>query len=345
MTVTATTAASLSIKGALVTGATATATAPSPTTFPEARRVALPDDITLEVFEEGTGPAVVLCHGFPETAWSWRHQLPALSRAGFRAVAPNQRGYGGSSAPRTVTAYDIKKLSGDLAHLLDALEIERAIFVGHDWGGFVAWAMPLLHPERVLGIVGVNTPYAPFPTTEVLARAFPEPERLYILWFQKPGVAERVLDAQVRLVFEKLMRRGAPRDVSAGLRALGDANPFRRLPEMKPAGAVLLSEAELDVYEAAFRKSGFFGPVSWYRNIDRNAELVPQIGVQKISVPCLQFTAAWDAALPPQLADAMPALCSDLERVDIPACGHWTQQEKPSELNAALTSWLTRKFL
>jgi pimeloyl-ACP methyl ester carboxylesterase len=189
--------------------------------LPPARRVALPDrsvagetisGITLSVHDAGSGPAVVLCHGFPELAYSWRHQIPALAEAGFRAIAPDQRGYGESDRPEPIEAYDLEHLAADLESLLDALEIERAVFAGHDWGGFVAWAMPILYPERTAGVIGVNTPYVPFPTTEVLRAAFGQDERLYILWFQKPGVAEGVLDRNPRLVFEKLMRRGVPRE-------------------------------------------------------------------------------------------------------------------------------------
>ena len=145
--------------------------------FPSARRIPLPGrGVTLSVHEAGQGPAVVLCHGFPELAYSWRHQIRALAAAGFRAIAPDQRGYGASDAPEAVDAYGMEHLTGDLAALLDTLGIERAVFVGHDWGGFVSWAMPVLHPQRCLGAIGVNTPYVPFPTTERLRKAFTEDE-------------------------------------------------------------------------------------------------------------------------------------------------------------------------
>ena len=147
-------------------------------------------ELVLSVHHAGEGPAVVMCHGFPELAYSWRHQLPALVGAGFRVIAPDQRGYGGSGAPSRVEDYDLLKLSGDLVGLLDALEIEKAVFSGHDWGGFVAWAMPVLHPDRCLGVIGVNTPYVAFPTTDMLRAVFPDPEKMYMLWFQQVGVAE-----------------------------------------------------------------------------------------------------------------------------------------------------------
>lgn len=312
--------------------------------FPDARTLQLASGLRLEVFEAGQGPLLVLCHGFPELAYSWRHQFPALTRAGFRVAAPNQRGYGGSDAPREVEAYHLEHLCTDLAELLDALEVEKAVFVGHDWGGFVAWAMPLCYPERCLGVVGVNTPYLAFPGTELLGKVFPDPEKNYILWFQEPGVAERVLEAQTPLVFEKLMRGATEPPDTANLAESADANPFRRLPELESFGKALLSADELQVYVDAFTRSGFSGPINWYRNIDRNLELLPELGIRNIDLPCLQITAAWDLALPPALADGMSERCSDLVRVDIDACGHWTQQEKPEEVNRALVDWLTPRF-
>jgi pimeloyl-ACP methyl ester carboxylesterase len=295
------------------------------------------------VHEAGSGPAVVLCHGFPELAYSWRHQVQALADAGFRVIAPNQRGYADSDSPDEIEAFDLVHLTDDIVALLDALGVEGAVFAGHDWGGFVSWAMPVLHPDRCLGAIGVNTPYVAFPTTQVLRRAFPDPEKLYILWFQEPGVAETFLDANVRIVFEKLMRRGSAPS-PGGLAGMSDANPFKRIREIDPPGESFLSEDEIDLYARAFEQSGFRGPVNWYRNIDRNQERVPEIGKKKLDLPCLQITAAWDAAIPPSMAAGMPSVCSDLEVVAIEQCGHWTQQEKPEELSSAMIDWLTRRF-
>jgi pimeloyl-ACP methyl ester carboxylesterase len=326
------------------------------TSFPAPRRIELPERagpsgarepaLTLSVHQSGEGPAVVLCHGFPELAYSWRHQIPALTRAGFRAIAPDQRGYGGSDAPPAVEDYDLEHLTGDLVGLLDALGIERAVFAGHDWGGFVAWAMPVLHPERTAGVIGVNTPYIPFPTTTFLRQLFPDDDKLYILWFQREGVAEAALDREPRLVFEKLMRGGVParggllRAVKEGR----DANPFRNLAALEPAGRPLLDAHDLDVYTRAFTASGFRGPINWYRNADRNARRFPGIGEQRLELPCLMITAEWDGALPPDLAAGMPALCPDLEIHLIRECGHWTQQDRPEELSRLMTDWLVRRF-
>jgi pimeloyl-ACP methyl ester carboxylesterase len=329
--------------------------------FPAARRVTLParrtatgDDVpalTLSVHDAGEGPAVVLCHGFPELAYSWRHQFDALVARGFRVIAPDQRGYGGSDRPEPIRAYDIHHLTSDMAGLLDALGIERAVFAGHDWGGFVVWAMPFLHPERVAGVIGVNTPYlprTPIPPLQLFRGLVGgRIERHYIAWFQEPGVAESVLAPRARLVFEKLMRRGVD-EATMQARVLAspdgpDMNPFRRLEELETLGEELLSPAELDHYASVFARTGFRGGINWYRNFDRNWETAPEIGVAKVERPCLMVTAQWDWALRPELAAGMPALCPDLETKNIARCGHWTQQEKPEELNAILSDWLARR--
>jgi pimeloyl-ACP methyl ester carboxylesterase len=184
-----------------------------------------------------------------------------------------------------------------------------------------------------------------FPTTEQLRAVFKDDEKLYILWFQQPGIAEGVLDKNPRLVFEKLMRRATGPAPGLLFRGDGpqDANPFRRLEAMQPMGAPLLTSQELDVYTAAFERSGFFGPVSWYRNADKDKRVMPELGVAKLSLPCLMVTASWDGALPPQAAAGMPALCSDLEIREI-ACGHWTQQEQPAALARTMLAWLRRKI-
>jgi pimeloyl-ACP methyl ester carboxylesterase len=322
-------------------------------TWPDGRPVKIAPranqpSISLTVHETGEGPAVVFCHGFPELAFSWRHQLPAVAAAGFRAIAPDQRGYADSSAPPNVSDYGLTELTGDMAGLLDALKIDRAIFVGHDWGGFVAWAMPLLYPERTAGVVGVCTPYMAIPPIAVLrAMVGGKDERMYIAWFQEPGRAESVMDSRARLIFDRLMR--APLSpIEAGQRAMAsgelDMNPFRRIEELKADTPPIVSPQELDVYVRAYEKSGFRGGINWYRNIDRNLKDHPEIGVAKLALPCLMITAEWDVALPPRMAAGMPALCSDLEMHNIERAGHWVQQEFPDEVNRALVDWLTRKF-
>lgn len=311
------------------------------TGFPSARRIELPE-ITMSVHDAGRGPAVVLCHGFPELAYSWRHQFGPLIEAGFRVIAPDQRGYGASDAPEPIESYDLAHLCGDMTALLDALGIDQAVFAGHDWGGFVAWAMPVLHPERAAGVIGVNTPYMPFPTTRVLRTLVGDDDALYILWFQTPGVAEAVLDAQPGLCFEKLMRKGVAPEQA--MPSITDANPFRQLQTFEPIGEPLLSAEELDHYARVYARGGFRGGINWYRNVDRNRERWPAIGEAPLDLPCLMITAEWDVALRPALAERMPGRCRDLEMHMIERCGHWTQQEKPAELNRLMIDWLRRRF-
>ncbi len=306
--------------------------------------------ISLSVHQGGEGPAVVLCHGFPELAYSWRKQYQPLVDAGFQAIVPDQRGYGSSDSPPEIHQYDIDHLTADMVHLLDALEIEKAVFVGHDWGGFVAWAMPVLHPDRTAGVIGVNTPYlarSPLAPTQALSLAVGgATEKMYILWFQEPGVAEGVLDQHPRLVFEKLMRRSVSvEEMQARVaESGGDMNPFLRLESLPEQGAALLSEDELAFYTEAFSKSGFRGGVSWYRNFDRNWTQHPEIGDHKIEQPALMVTAERDMVLSPALAADMPSRCDDLEIRMIEKCGHWTQQEKPDELNRIMVDWLQKRF-
>lgn len=321
--------------------------------WPAAKMVNLPKranqpEITLAVHEAGSGPAVVFCHGFPELAYSWRYQLPAVAAAGFHAIAPDQRGYGTSSAPPAVTDYGITELTGDLIGLLDAMKIDRAIFVGHDWGGFVAWAMPVLYPERTAGVIGVCTPYIAFPgLTQMRAMVNGKDERIYILWFQEPGKAEAVMNPKARVIFDRLMR--APIDPSvatAQMMATGelDMNPFRRIDEMQPNTPLIVTQEELDTYVKMYEKTGFRGGINWYRNIDRNAREHPEVGTKKLTLPCLMITADWDIALRPQMAAGMPALCSDLEMHNIQKAGHWVQQEYPKEVNDKIVDWLKRRF-
>jgi pimeloyl-ACP methyl ester carboxylesterase len=321
--------------------------------FPEPRTVTVSpadadEEITLAVYEQGEGPAVVFSHGFPELAYSWRHQLPAVAAAGFRAIAPDQRGYGGSSCPEAISAYGLRNLCGDLAGLLDALEIEKAIFVGHDWGGMVAWGMPVLYPERTEGVVGVCTPYISMGGTDAIrALVDGEDERHYVLWFQTPGVAEAVMDSKVRLIFETLLRGGiSPEEAAPRMLRDGkfDMNPFRRLDEFEPMGESFASAQEVDYYVSAFEKTGFGPGINWYRNIDTNATEVPDMGTRKLDLPCLMLTAEWDGALPPALAEGMKEVCSDLETHLIEKAGHWVQQEAAEAVNGHLVEWLGRRF-
>lgn len=334
--------------------------------FPAARRLVLSGTncpstdpargtITLSVHESGGAtdsdarPPVVFCHGFPELAYSWRHQISAIPDLGFRVLAPDQRGYGDSTAPESVEAYGLGELCGDLADLLDAESIDKAIFVGHDWGGFLAWAMPVLFPDRCAGVVGICTPYTPFPTTELLRSFFGEdPDKLYMLWFQEPGVAESFMDSRVDMIFEKLMRGGTDPEAMARegfARSKGSSfNPFKEIESLGVRGDPVLDDDELAVYKSTFTRTGFRGGINWYRNIDTNAQRYPEVGTVKLDLPALMVCAEWDPALPPSMARHMPDMCSDLEMTTIPRAGHWLQQEFPDQVNSILGSWLTARF-
>lgn len=310
-------------------------------------RVVSTNGIRLALRDEGTGPAVVLCHGFPELAFSWRHQVPALAAAGYRVLVPDQRGYGDTERPAAVEAYDIHHLTGDLVGLLDALEIERAVFVGHDWGGLVTWMMPLLHPARTAGVIGVNTPHLPrsfAPPVGLIRAAFGENH--YIVHFQQPGVADAALGKMPRRVFTQLMRRGVPiAEIEAAMLAVGRMRNLVELVEdERSMGEPFLDDVELAVFADTFARTGFTGGLNWYRNMDRNWETTPQLDGARITVPSLMATAEWDAALRPELAEPMRGLVDDLELTMIPRCGHWTQQEQPEVLNRLMLDWLRRRF-
>ncbi len=307
--------------------------------------------VTLAVHEaapagDANGHAVVFCHGFPDLAYGWRHQLPAVAAAGYRAIAPTQRGYGTSSAPPDVADYGLTELNGDLVGLLDALEIERAFFVGHDWGGFVAWGMPVLHPDRVLGVAGLCTPYMPFPSVaKHLAVVGGEVERQYVAWFQTPGVAEAEMNPKVRPILTRILRGGVPLEEQVK-HALSDGrlnmNPFLD-PESWPVlGEPLGSPGELEPYFEAYEAAGFRGGINWYRNIDRNAAEHPDVGARPLDIPCLMLTSEWDPGLRPEFAEGMRELCRDLEIHLVERAGHWIQQEWPEVVNRHLLGWLDR---
>ncbi|MGF1457160.1 MAG: alpha/beta fold hydrolase [Alphaproteobacteria bacterium] len=305
--------------------------------------------VRLAVFEAGPedGPAIVLAHGFPEIAYSWHAQIPSLAAAGYHVMAPDQRGYGWSDAPNRVEAYDMAALTGDLVGLLDAAGHDRGIFVGHDWGGLVVWQLPLMHPDRVAGIIGVNTPFIPRLRSDPIVRMREAlGEGMYIVYFQRPDEPEALLGADLDRTFRFFMR--VPKDPGGATMPLraDNASDFRaafRAPEETWPGVPLLSAAERAVYVRAYERSGFFGPVSWYRNFSRNwhlAEGLPQHG----GVPALMITAECDAALPPSMAEGIERYVPDVEVHCLEGCGHWTQKERPEALNALMLDWLSRRF-
>jgi pimeloyl-ACP methyl ester carboxylesterase len=311
----------------------------------ERERVLAVNGVELRIVEAGEGPPVILSHGFPELAYSWRHQLPALAAAGFHAVAPDQRGYGGSSRPEAVTDYDILHLTDDLIAVLDDLGEERAVFVGHDWGSMVVWQLALLHPARVAGVVGMSVPFlprGPMPPLQLMRQAFGD-NFFYILYFQEPGVADADLGADPAKTMRRMLAglSAAPGEQGlSGLAAPTGAGFVDRLPE--PAALPdWLSQAELDHYVEEFRRTGFTGGINWYRNFDRNWELTPQLLGAKVEVPSLFIGGALDPVLvmsPPGIMDAW--VTDHRGTVIVDGAGHWVQQEKPHEVNEALLGFV-----
>lgn len=306
--------------------------------------------VQLRVVEAGDrgAPVVVLCHGFPELAFSWRHQIPVLADAGYHVLAPDQRGYGGSSRPEAIEAYDIHQLTGDIVGLLDDVGAEQAVWVGHDWGAVVVWNAPLLHPDRVAGVAGVSVPVvtrSKVPPTQAFRRIFGE-NFFYILYFQEPGVADAELNGDpartMRRMMGSLRLTDDPEAQAAGLRmvAPGPEGFIDRLPE--PAGLPdWISQDELDHYISEFTRTGFTGALNWYRNFDRNWETTTELADATISVPCLFVGGTADPVLAFTPRDrAQRAITGPYREVMIEGAGHWLQQERPEEVNAALLEYL-----
>lgn len=274
--------------------------------------------VTLAVDDQGSGEAVVLLHGFPELAYSWRHQIPALVDAGHRAIAFDQRGYGNSSKPESVTDYSLSHLVGDVIGLLDRLGIATATVVGHDWGSIVAWTAAVVHPDRVSRVVSLNVPYRGacigFPTIDVIREQLAD-RFGYVVMFQDEGVVETVFDA----------------DPAAWLRGI--------YPVMA-ADKDFLTNDEFSVFTEAFRAGGITGPVNWYRNIDANALAFADYMDAPITQPTLMIVADNDPVLPVSLTSGMDRWIADLTTVIIDDSGHWTQQEQPEAVNTALLDWL-----
>ena len=283
--------------------------------------------IELAIVEEGEGPLVVLCHGFPELGFSWRHQVPALAGAGYRVVAPDMRGFGRSSAPPEVEAYDIASLCGDLTGLLDTLGEQQAIFVGHDWGAIVVWNLSVLAPERVRAVAGLSVPFvprSPVPPIQIMRRNLGED--FYIVWFQEPGVADEVLARDVRRTLT------TPAQWTAEW-AAEDEQPRR------PAW---LSEQELSVFVDAFERTGFTGGLNYYRNMDRNWELTADVADRHVEAPAMFLTGERDLVRRFAPGETMRGWVDDLRAsIVVPKAGHWVQQQAPEAVNAALLEFFS----
>ena len=307
-------------------------------------RTVAANGIDVHIAEQGRGPLVLLLHGFPELWYSWRHQLPALAAAGFHAVAPDLRGYGRSDAPQPVEAYSMRNMTADAAGILDALGVETAVVAGHDWGAPIAWHCALMYPERFSAVVALSVPYTPrasSPPLQALKRVFAD-RFFYIIYFQEPGRAESELEADVRKSMRTILYdwSGDAPEGAAVARKPEDARLFDDAPEpgrLPP----WLSEADLDYYVSEFQRTGFRGGLNRYRNMDRDWEDLPHLAGAVVQQPALFVVGERDPVLGFMRTDAMKTHVPNLRKtVVVPGCGHWTQQERPAEVNQELIEFL-----
>ena len=304
---------------------------PTPTLIPV-------NGVELEVFEAGqenAGNPIVLCHGWPEHAFSWRYQVAALAAAGYHVIVPNQRGYGNSSQPNEVADYDIAHLTGDLVALLDHYGYEDATFVGHDWGANVVWGLTLLHPDRVRRVINLSLPYqerGEQPWIEMMEAVFGG-DFYFVHFNRQPGVADAVLDESTFQFLRNLYRKNVP---------LAPPEPGMMMINLAraqtPLGEPVMSDSDLAIYVSAFDSTGFTGSVNWYRNMDRNWHLLADVN-PVIQQPTLMLYGDQDPIPRPEnLKDLVP----NVEEISLD-CGHWVQQEKPEETTTAILKWLERQ--
>lgn len=298
--------------------------------------------LDMAVYEQGEGPAVVFLHGFPELAFSWRHQLPALAAAGFRAIAPDQRGYGRTTVPPDLTDYRLSELIADVHGLLDALGLERATFVGHDWGALILWHMALLAPARIERLVILNIPHIPrSPIDPIQAMRQRFGDDFYIVNFQDSDEADRLFGSDPARFINRVMRKNQmSREQYQQLPPeLQVISLIRTMTQPQASGDPLLTDAELDYYASAFARSGFTGPINWYRNWTHNWERLDGTD-ETVDVPTLFIGAANDVVVPLQHVEAMKPLVHNLT-MHMLDCGHWTQQERPDDVNRLIVDWLS----
>jgi pimeloyl-ACP methyl ester carboxylesterase len=300
--------------------------------------------IRMHVAEQGEGPLVLLCHGFPESWYSWRHQLPALADAGYRAVAPDMRGYGQTDRPDATDQYTQLHHVGDMVGLLDALSVESAVIVGHDWGAPVAWNAALLRPDRFRAVAALSVPYLPRSgtrPTEALARAAGD-RFMYMLYFQTPGVAEAELERDVRDAMRRVLYGGSGDSGAWHVNKPKHSTFLEGVPD-PPQLPAWLTEADLDFYSSEFQRTGFRGGLNWYRNLDRTWELMAAWHGAPIRVPALFIAGDRDAVIArmrPALESMTRTVPSLRKLVLLSGCGHWTQQERPAQVNVELLTFL-----
>jgi pimeloyl-ACP methyl ester carboxylesterase len=306
------------------------------------------DDVTIHAVEQGEGPVVLLVHGYPETSYSWRHQLPVLAEAGYKAVAIDVRGYGRSSRPEAIEDYRMVRHVADNVRLAEALGVEDVVIVGHDWGAPISWCSALLRPDLFSALALLSVPYAPpsvQPPTKVFAELFGDDAEFYMNYFQEPGRADAEAEEDVRGWITGFYYGGA-----AG--APPEATRFAVVPKgarmkdllVQPEGEMPWLPAEdLDVYVAEFERTGLTGGLNRYRNLDRDWADLAAFRGRPITVPTLFIggdhdgPTVWGAQAIARFPETLPALRGShiLE-----GCGHWIQQEKPDDVNRLLLEFL-----
>ncbi|WP_329425328.1 alpha/beta hydrolase [Streptosporangium sp. NBC_01495] len=303
--------------------------------------------IRMHLAEAGSGPLVLLLHGFPESWYSWRHQLAALAEAGYHAVAPDLRGYGHTDRPDRVEDYTMLHLVGDVIGLIDALGEQRAVVAGHDWGANVAWHTALLRPDRVRAVAGLSVPqlFSPRPVTAPLATMRTEiGDGFYVVYFQQPGVADEELGRDPRATLRRFFHSASGEEASWQLVVPPGGGFLDTVaePDNLPGW---LTEGDLDTFTAQFEHAGFTGGVNYYRNLDRNWALLAPWRSAAVLPPALfilgdrDVTFTWPEAKD-LIAGGSTVVPNQRETVVLPGCGHWTQQERPAEVNQALIAFL-----
>ena len=305
--------------------------------------------VRLRSVVEGEGPLVILLHGFPQCWYLWRRQIDPLVEAGFQVAVPDQRGYGGSDCPAEIEAYNIIELTNDVAGLANELGHEQFIVIGHDWGAPVAWHTALLHPQRVRAVAGLSVPHIRGKVGAVTRQENFGDNFWYMVYFQQPGVAEAEFEADIRKTLRTIYFV-ASGDAPEGLWFIKKPSTAKFLdglpdPAQAPGGTPgWLTEEDLDYYVAQFERSGFRGPLNWYRNIDRNIEITPQLEAAKIDQPSFFIAGKKDPVLSfggGGWVGQMDKWVTDMRgRVFIEGAGHWVQMERPAEVNEALLGFL-----
>ena len=304
--------------------------------------------VKLRCVVDGDGPLVLMVHGWPESWYSWRHQIGPVRDAGYRVVVPDVRGYGGSDAPHAVEAYDMESLVGDVLGLIDHFGEKQAILFGHDWGAPIVWSTAALHPDRVRAVAALSVPYSPRGKMSSIAlwRQIYAGRFFYQIYFQEPGLAEAEFEADIRTALRKIYFSGSG-DAPKGM-FRSDKAPDARMLDDLPDPSVLpkwLTEQDVDYYVSQFARSGFRGPLNRYRNQERDWERLAGLGGARIAQPACFIAGSRDGVLRfvpnVDLVENMKRWVDDLRLCEIiDGAGHWIQQERPDEVTGLLLAFL-----